>query len=164
MKKDNAYRLNVGLIIVNDSGRVLLCKRKDNHQWQFPQGGISKAETAISAAKREMFEEVGIKFQSTRILGETKTWYKYEVPKTKIKPLFKKRGIVGQKQKWFMLRLKNPIINVSFENNPDDEFNDYAWVSYWHPLSKIVSFKKDVYQKVLIELLSKYNKEFKNVG
>ena len=63
-----------------------------------------------------------------------------------------------------MLRLKNPIINVSFENNPDDEFNDYAWVSYWHPLSKIVSFKKDVYQNVLIELLSKYNKEFKNVS
>ena len=110
-----------------------------------------------------MFEEVGIKFQSTRILGETKTWYKYEVPKTKIKPLFKKRGIVGQKQKWFMLKLKNPI-KVSFDNNPDDEFNDYAWVSYWHPLSKIVSFKKDVYQNVLIELLSKYNKEFKNVG
>ena len=46
----------------------------------------------------------------------------------------------------------------------DDEFNDYAWVSYWHPLSKIVSFKKDVYQNVLIELLSKYNKEFKNVS
>ena len=141
----------------------MLCKRKDNHQWQFPQGGINKDEAAISAAKREMFEEVGIKFQSTRILGETKTWYKYEVPKTKIKPLFKKRGIVGQKQKWFMLKLKNPI-KVSFDNNPDDEFNDYAWVSYWHPLSKIVSFKKDVYQKVLIELLSKYNKEFKNVG
>ena len=56
MKKDNAYRLNVGLIIVNDSGKVLLCKRKDNHQWQFPQGGINKDETAISAAKREMFE------------------------------------------------------------------------------------------------------------
>ena len=72
-----------------------------------------------------------------------------------------KRGIVGQKQKWFMLKLKHPIMYL--ENNPDDEFNDYAWVSYWHPLSKIVSFKKDVYQNVLIELLGKYNKEFKNV-
>ena len=155
MKKDNAYRLNVGLIIVNDSGKVLLCKRKDNHKWQFPQGGINKDETAISAAKREMFEEVGIKFQSTIIIGET------GVPVINGNDL--KRGIVGQKQKWFMLKLKHPI-NVSFENNPDDEFNDYAWVSYWHPLSKIVSFKKDVYQNVLIELLSKYNKEFKNVS
>ena len=105
MKKDNAYRLNVGLIIVNDSGKVLLCKRKDNHKWQFPQGGINKDETAISAAKREMFEEVGIKFQSTIIIGETEDWYKYEVPKTKIKPHFKKGGIVGQKQKWLMLKL-----------------------------------------------------------
>ena len=33
--------------------------------------GINKDETAISAAKREMFEEVGIKFQSTIIIGET---------------------------------------------------------------------------------------------
>ena len=98
MKKDNAYRLNVGLIIVNDSGKVLLCKRKDNHKWQFPQGGINKDETAISAAKREMFEEVGIKFQSTIIIGETEDWYKYEVPKTKIKPHFKK-GVLLAKSK-----------------------------------------------------------------
>lgn len=104
MKKDNAYRLNVGLIIVNDSGKVLLCKRKDNHQWQFPQGGINKGETAISAAKREMFEEVGIKFQSTIIIGETEVWYKYEVPKTKIKPHFKKRGIVGNNTPFFKMR------------------------------------------------------------
>ena len=118
----HGYRPNVGIIVANNKSQVLWARRVKQDAWQFPQGGISKAETAISAAKREMFEEVGIKFQSTRNLGETKTWYKYEVPKTKLKPHFKKRGIVGQKQKWFMFKLKNPIIKVSFENNPDDEF------------------------------------------
>jgi len=40
MKKEPGYRLNVGLIIVNDKGKLLLCKRKDINSWQFPQGGI----------------------------------------------------------------------------------------------------------------------------
>ena len=61
MKKEPGYRLNVGLIIVNDKGKLLLCKRKDINSWQFPQGGIDFGETPLKAAKRELFEEVGIR-------------------------------------------------------------------------------------------------------
>ena len=38
--KEKGYRLNVGLIIADKQGRVLLCKRKAINSWQFPQGGI----------------------------------------------------------------------------------------------------------------------------
>ena len=40
MIQEPGYRLNVGLIIINDNGKLLLCKRKNMNSWQFPQGGI----------------------------------------------------------------------------------------------------------------------------
>ena len=54
--KESGYRLNVGLIIANENGELLLCKRKKMNSWQFPQGGIDFGESPIKAAKRELFE------------------------------------------------------------------------------------------------------------
>ena len=50
--KEPGYRLNVGLIIANENGELLLCKRKKMNSWQFPQGGIDFGESPIKAAKR----------------------------------------------------------------------------------------------------------------
>jgi len=33
------------------------------------------------------------------------------------------------------------------------EFSSWAKVSYWHPLTQIVSFKKEAYRQAFIELL-----------
>ena len=35
--------------------------RKKIDRWQFPQGGIDLGESPLNAAKRELYEEVGIK-------------------------------------------------------------------------------------------------------
>ena len=163
MNEEANYRLNVGLIIVNNYGKVLICKRKNSNQWQFPQGGIDKGESPIEAAKREIFEEVGIKSSQIRVLGKIKDWVKYEIPKKLAKKNFKKKGIVGQKQKWFIFKIKSKA-SISFINDPDNEFDDFAWVSYWHPIALIVSFKKDVYRSVLAELLPIYFNEFLDVS
>ena len=58
--KEEGYRLNVGIIVANNEGKLLLCKRRGINSWQFPQGGIDKSEDPLNAAKRELFEEVGI--------------------------------------------------------------------------------------------------------
>ena len=163
MSEESNYRLNVGLIIVNNYRKVLICKRKNSNQWQFPQGGIDKGESPIEAAKREIFEEVGIKSSQIRVLGKIKDWVKYEIPKKLAKKNFKKKGIVGQKQKWFIFKIKSKA-SISFINDPDNEFDDFAWVSYWHPIALIVSFKKDVYRSVLAELLPIYFNEFLDVS
>ena len=151
------YRLNVGLVIINDKGKLLLCKRKETNNWQFPQGGIDEGETSLKAAKRELFEEVGITSNSVTLLGSSKNWYKYDVPKLQRKKNFIKKKIKGQNQKWYMFELKKEV-NISFINDPDNEFDDYKWVSYWYPLFKIVSFKNHVYRKVLNEMRHLYCK------
>ena len=163
MNEESNYRLNVGLIIVNNYGKVLICKRKNSNQWQFPQGGIDKGESPIEAAKREIFEEVGIKPSKIKVLGKIKDWVKYEIPKELAKKSFKKKGIVGQKQKWFIFKIKSEAC-ISFVNDPDNEFDDFAWVSYWRPIALIVSFKKEVYRNVLTELLPIYFNEFLDVS
>ena len=163
MNEESNYRLNVGLIIVNNYGKVLICKRKNSNQWQFPQGGIDEGESPIEAAKREIFEEVGIKPSKIKVLGKIKDWVRYEIPKELAKKSFKKKGIVGQKQKWFIFKIKSEAC-ISFVNDPDNEFDDFAWVSYWRPIALIVSFKKEVYRNVLAELLPIYFNEFLDVS
>jgi len=59
---------------------------------------------------------------------------------------------VGQKQKWYLLRLvgEDALINVAATAKP--EFDGWNWVSYWFPLGEVVAFKRDVYRRALTEL------------
>ena len=45
----DGFRANVGIILANTQGQVLLAKRIGENNWQFPQGGIDKGETPIDA-------------------------------------------------------------------------------------------------------------------
>ena len=138
---DSGYRLNVGLIVANKHGKVLLCKRKGVNSWQFPQGGIDYAENSLKAAKRELLEEVGIRSKSIKLIESLDGWLKYDIPKKKLRKKIINRNFKGQKQKWFLFKLKEDV-EITFENDPDNEFDDFKWVSYWYPLNVIVSFKE----------------------
>ena len=53
------YRRNVGLMLLNDRGRVWVGRRTDTDldAWQMPQGGIDDGEEPLEAAKREALDE-----------------------------------------------------------------------------------------------------------
>ena len=61
---------------------------------------------------------------------------------------------IGQKQKWFLLKLTAPESSVDLLNSSHPEFDDWRWVSYWYPVRQVVSFKRDVYRKVMKEFAS----------
>lgn len=155
MTRESGYRLNVGLIVVNDIGKLLLCKRKDSENWQFPQGGIDLGEKPEQAALRELYEEVGIDRSDVQEITSSEGWYKYDLPEASIQKYFFKNKFKGQKQKWFMFKLLNDV-SIDFTNDANPEFDDYKWASYWHPLHAIVDFKKDVYRSVLKEFCMPY--------
>ena len=117
--KEDGYRLNVGLIISNNEGKLLLCKRKGMNSWQFPQGGIDNNESPLSTAQRELFEEVGIQSKSTKLISSIDGWLKYDVPKKSRRRRFLNKKFKGQKQKWFLFRLKEDqgLINRMGFNN-----------------------------------------------
>ena len=156
---DSGYRLNVGLIVANKQGKVLLCKRKGVNSWQFPQGGIDYAENSLKAAKRELLEEVGIRSKSIKLIESLDDWLKYDVPRKKLRKKIINRNFKGQKQKWFLFMLKEDV-EITFENDPDNEFDDFKWVSYWYPLNVIISFKEKVYREALNKLKFSFCREF----
>ena len=160
--KETGYRLNVGLIVANRKGQLLLCKRKGMNSWQFPQGGIDFTEGSLKAAKRELYEEVGIKSKSVKLINSMDKWLKYDVPKKSRRRKLINSNFKGQKQKWFLFKLKEDV-EISFENDPDNEFDDFKWVSYWYPLNVIISFKEKVYREALNKLKYSFFDEFSNV-
>ena len=160
--QDNEYRLNVGVIVANKQGKLLLCKRKGINSWQFPQGGIDFGENSLKAAKRELFEEVGISSKSVRLIDSIDDWLKYDIPKKSRRKKIFKTNFRGQKQKWFLFKLKEDV-EISFDNDPDNEFDSFKWVSYWYPLNVIISFKEKVYREALNKLKYSFCKEFNNV-
>lgn len=145
------YRENVGIIVTDSSSRVLIGGRTDKSGWQFPQGGIKQGETVEKAMYRELHEEIGLGPDDVETLGLTKDWLKYRLPKRFIRrdqtPI-----CIGQKQKWYLLRLTATPGHVRFDMTKDPEFNQSRWVDYWRPVKEVVYFKRQVYMRALNEL------------
>ena len=152
MIDNDGYRKNVGIILCNSQNKLLICKRLGEESWQFPQGGFEKNENAESAMFRELFEEIGLKKNDISILGITKSWLKYDLPK-KYQRKTNNRLCIGQKQKWFLLRLISDDSNISFLNSENPEFDSWQWVDDNEPMKIVIDFKKNVYKKALEELM-----------
>lgn len=154
----NGYRLNVGIILCNEEGKVFFGKRPGlKDAWQFPQGGVDPYETLKETMYRELTEETGLLEKDVKLLGITKKWLYYKLPYS-FRRHHQKPLCIGQKQKWFLLKLITNENNIRFDNDNDPEFTDWKWVDYWYPIKKVISFKRNVYQKALKEL-KKYLKE-----
>ena len=148
------FRPNVGIVVTNAEGQVLWGKRvKGKDSWQFPQGGINADEAPEEAMYRELREEVGLLPEHVTLLGVTKGWHRYRLPAKFIRkdetPI-----CIGQKQKWFLLRLDAPDDAVRLDIDTTPEFKDWKWVSYWYPISSVVDFKQQVYRSALSELMA----------
>ena len=138
-------------MVANDQGQLLWARRIGQDSWRFPQGGINDGESPEEALYRELDEEVGLKPNAVEIRGCTRGWLRYRLPKR-----FVRQGqqpvCIGQKQKWYLLRMLAPDSAVSLAHDAKPEFDHWQWVSYWYPLNEVVYFKKEVYRRALKEL------------
>ena len=154
---EQGYRPNVGIILANARGELLWARRRGQNAWQFPQGGIQAEESPEQAMFRELGEEVGLEASDVEVLGCTAGWLRYKLP-----PQFmrhrKNPDFVGQKQKWFLLRLHGADERVRVDAHQTPEFDHWRWVSYWYPLGQIVSFKREVYRRALWELAPRHGR------
>ena len=166
MENTENYRPNVAIIILNNSGQILWCKRKDGNGWQFPQGGLDKGERPLEAIYRETQEEVGLERKDIRIIKETKEWFNYKVPEDRLPKYFrfKNSTFIGQTQKWFLAEMLCEDSCINLNASSPIEFVDWTWSSYWHPVNGGVDFKKATYRKVLKSFLPDYNYFMKNQG
>jgi putative (di)nucleoside polyphosphate hydrolase len=141
------YRANVGIVLINKRGKVFWGKRIRQRSWQFPQGGVNEGESTLAAMYRELYEEVGLKPLDVEIITATRSWLKYRLPAHMIRR--SDVTCVGQKQKWFLLRLLSEDSAICFNCSDDPEFDHWRWVDYWYPLSQVIAFKRHVYRRAL---------------
>jgi len=154
MIDSDGFRPNVGIILANGAGQLLWARRVGGRDaWQFPQGGIQLNEAPEAALFRELKEEVGLGPSDVTLLASTKGWLRYRLPEKFIRQRDDGRTCIGQKQKWFFLQMNAEDAAIQFDNGDETpEFDHWQWVSYWYPIDKVVSFKREVYRKALMEL------------
>tara|TARA_B100001057_G_scaffold295937_1_gene296047 strand:- start:2126 stop:2596 length:471 start_codon:yes stop_codon:yes gene_type:complete len=150
IKKILPLRTGVGIVVLNKNNQVFVGKRRDNpgDKWQMPQGGVDKNESFISAMKRELFEETGIK--RIEIIKELEKMYQYNLPENLIGVIWKGK-YSGQKQKWFIIRFKGDDSEINLDATTP-EFIEWKWINPNMLPNVIVDFKKNLYLELLKEI------------
>lgn len=158
MIDEKGLRANVGIILVNECKQLLWAKRSNMQDaWQFPQGGIKQDETPNQAMYRELHEELGLLPEHVDIVANTDDWLVYYLPKR-----FRRYGslplCVGQKQKWYLVRLTANESAIDLAASGEPEFDQWRWVEYGYPSKNVVQFKRDVYRRAMKQLEPYYSK------
>ncbi|MCQ0986815.1 RNA pyrophosphohydrolase [Jiella marina] len=152
------YRPCVGIMVLNRAGLVWAGRRliEDRGEmtgadklWQMPQGGIDKGEDPLEAARRELYEETGMR--SVSLLAEAPDWINYDLPHELVGIAFKGK-YRGQTQRWFAFRFEGDESEVQIDPPPgghDAEFDRWDWKPMHELLELIVPFKRGVYEQVI---------------
>lgn len=146
----DGYRLNVGIVLLNDESKVFWGRRKGEDSWQFPQGGILDTEEPEDAMLRELNEELGLLPEHVQILARTKDWLYYDVPGVYNRA--NQNFYRGQKQIWFLLKFLGKDHHINVKLHREQEFDAWRWIDYWQPIELVVKFKQNVYDKALHQL------------
>ena len=145
------FRAHIGIVLMHADGNVFLGRRTGGRGWQFPQGGMQHGEDLEQALYRELHEEIGLTREDVKVLGRTEQWLSYRLPSRYIRrnhhPI-----CIGQKQRWFLLRLTREDARFEFGSTAQPEFDQWRWTSYWEPVREVIHFKRPVYVQALTEL------------
>jgi putative (di)nucleoside polyphosphate hydrolase len=154
------YRTNVGIALFDRQGRVLIAHRLRNdgpeiilpgHEWQMPQGGVDPNEEALSAARRELWEETAV--LSADYLGEVSDPMTYEFPPY-AGPWHRLCAFRGQRQRWYAFRFAGDDGEIDVgrgEGGADPEFSHWRWERLDKVAALVVPFKRAIYERVTHE-------------
>ena len=153
------YRPNVGAVLFNRDGLVLVARRADlpNAEapaggWQLPQGGIDEGEDPRQAVLRELAEEIGT--DRAEVIGEHDAWLTYDLPPELLGVALKGR-FRGQKQRWFALRFLGVDGDIRLDADPHPEFDAWRWVELGELPGLAVPFKREIYE-VLVQSFARF--------
>ncbi|WP_346176201.1 NUDIX domain-containing protein [Streptomyces cuspidosporus] len=65
----NSLVVAASAVVTDDTGRILLQRRRDNGLWALPGGGMDMSESLPGTAVREVKEETGLEVEITGLVG-----------------------------------------------------------------------------------------------
>jgi putative (di)nucleoside polyphosphate hydrolase len=150
------YRPCAGVMLFNPKGKVFVGRRAElkgssegrGQWWQMPQGGIDKNEAPEDAARRELWEETGVR--DATFLAQTEDWLFYDLPSDLVGVAWKGK-YRGQKQMWFAARFEGTDSDIDLKPRPKHkaEFDAWRWVPVTELPLLVVPFKQTVYRAVI---------------
>jgi putative (di)nucleoside polyphosphate hydrolase len=147
----DGFRANVGIVLMQEEGQLFIGRRSGGRGWQFPQGGIRRGEDPEESLFRELHEEIGLNRDDVEIVARTRRWLRYRLPE-RYQRRASRPACIGQKQRWFLLRLRRQDPQFRFDLTGEPEFDRWRWVDYWQPIREVIYFKRTVYTRALHEL------------
>src|SRR3954468_4603945 len=69
MPDQHIHSVSVAGVVVDEAGRVLVIKRRDNGRWEPPGGILERDETFEEGVAREVLEETGVTVEVERLSG-----------------------------------------------------------------------------------------------
>ena len=69
MATDHRHSVSVAGVVVDDQGRALIIRRRDNGHWEPPGGVLEHGETIEDGLRREVYEETGLKIEPGPLTG-----------------------------------------------------------------------------------------------
>jgi putative (di)nucleoside polyphosphate hydrolase len=149
------YRPNVGAVLFNAAGLILVARRADMPNaegspggWQLPQGGMDEGEDPAVAVFRELEEEIGT--AKAEILAEHPDWLNYDLPPELIGKALGGR-YRGQTQKWFALRFLGADSDIRLDLDPHPEFDAWRWARLAELPRMAVPFKRAIYERLAVD-------------
>jgi putative (di)nucleoside polyphosphate hydrolase len=106
------------------------------------------AQAVVAAAANDAR---GLAPLDVEVVGRTREWLRYRLPPRYLRRHGKSQCI-GQKQIWFLLRLRSGDASVRLDASGTPEFEAWRWVDYWEPVDQVIFFKRRVYRRALQEL------------
>lgn len=107
----------IAVIIFNDSGEILLQRRKDVDRWCILSGHVEFGETITEAVQREVLEETGAHAQIVRFIGL------YSSPESQT--YFYKERTVQYVTAYFEARFTEPV-DLAYSNNETKELRFFS--------------------------------------
>ncbi len=144
------YRPCAGAAVFNADGHVFVGCRidqnpKDDYAWQMPQGGLDAGEDPERGARRELYEETGIR--SVTLLSASDNWLTYDFPPEILGKRFKKHK--GQAQRWYAYGFTGDDSEINLALHGKPEFRQWKWVPLMSIPVLIVPFKRGVYEAIV---------------
>ncbi|GAB4142130.1 MAG: NUDIX domain-containing protein [Patescibacteria group bacterium] len=109
-------------IMIKDKTPFFLIVQLGAGHWAFSKGHLEHGETEISAAKRELLEETGIK--KCKVIASRSFIENFS---------YKREGeIINKEVKYFLGIVKNPSVTID-----QNEIRNYVWLPYYSALRRI---------------------------